>query len=190
METFTIKEKTKNDITILVCGICSSGTREKCAQVFKNGIENAFFPETVDEYFLDYSLMLLLVQMSINDVVALGASISVTGVNHRSGGIIGNPFEETQSAEDEISDLGNGLFEVAFAGRFGAVFQGDMNIAISVKETFEKLTHFNSVVAVKNAVEFLDAVSNQYIFVSDGSGEGGYPYVCARSGKIKEELSE
>lgn len=190
METFTVKAVTKNNKTILLCGMCKDGYKKKCVNLYLSGIENAFLPETVDEYFLDYALMQLVVNISPEFVVAVGASIGVPGVAQRSGGIIGDPFSKAQSAEDEIDDLGNGLFEVAFAGRFGAVFKGDKIKAQAIKKEFEKLIFINSRVGVKKAVDFLDMLTNEYIFVSDGSGDCGYPYICARNGEIKEELSD
>lgn len=190
METFTVKSVTKNSKTILLCGMCKDGYKMQCINIYISGIENSVLPETVDEYFLDYSLMQLVVNTSPEFVVAVGASIAVTGVAQRSGGIIGDPFSKAQSADDEIDDLGDGLFEVAFSGRFGAVFKGDRIKAQVIKKEFEKLIFLNSRVGVKKAVDFLDMLTNEYIFVSDGSGEGGYPYVCARNGEVKEELSD
>lgn len=190
MEIFTVKAITKNNKVILLCGMCSEGNNKECIKIYRSGIERAVLPETVDEYFLDYSLMQLVVGISPKCIAAVGASIGVCGVAQRSGGIIGDPFGKTQSAEDEIDDLGNGLFEVAFAGRFGAVFKGDRLMAQKVKEEFEKLIFLNSKISLKRAMSFLDERSNEYILVSDGSGEGGYPYVCARSGETKEELSD
>lgn len=190
METFILKAITKNSKKILLCGMCTDGYKMRCVNHYIRGIENAVLPETVDEYFLDYSLMQLVVNISPKYVVAVGASIGIPGVDERSGGIIGDPFGKTQSAADEIEDLGNGLFEVAFAGRFGAVFKGDRIKAQIVKEEFEKLVFLNSRDGLKKAVDFLDKLTNEYIFVSDGSGDGGFPYVCARNGEIKEELSD
>lgn len=190
MDIFTAKAITKNGKTILMCGMCTDGYKMQCVNIYTRGIENAVFPETVDEYFLDYSLMQLVVNISPKCVVAVGASICVSGVAQRSGGIIGDPFSKVQSAADEIDDLGNGLFEVAFAGRFGAVFKSDSIKAQIVKKEFEKFVLLNSKDGVKKAVDFLDKLANEYIFVSDGSGEGGYPYVCTRKGEIKKELSD
>ncbi|MGE4214673.1 MAG: hypothetical protein AB7E42_07860 [Anaerotignaceae bacterium] len=190
METFTVKAVTKNNVTILLCGMCSDGNKKQCVNLYRSGIENAVFPQTVDEYFLDYSLMQLVVSIAPKCVAAVGASIGVSGVAERSGGIIGDPFGKTESAQDEVDELGNGLFEVAFAGRFGAVFRGNRLVAQKVKKEFEKLILLNSRIGLKKAVAFLDKLTNEYILVSDGSGEGGYPYVCARNGEIKEELSD
>ena len=190
METFILKALTKNRKTILLCGMCQDGYKMQCVDLYTKGIENAVLPETVDEYFLDYSLMQLVVNMSPEFVSAVGASLGVSGVAQRSGGIIGDPFSKAQSAEDEIDYLGNGLFEVAFAGRFGAVFKGDRTKAQIVKTEFEKLIFLSNRVGAKKAVDFLDKSTSEYIFVSDGSGEGGYPYVCTRNGKMKEELSD
>lgn len=190
MDIFTVKAVTKNGKTILICGMCNDGYKMQCVNLYKSGIENVVLPETLDEYFLDYLLMKLVVSISPKYVAAVGASIGVPGIVQRSGGIIGNPFSKVQSADDEIEDIGNGLFEVAFAGRFGAVFKGNRLKAQEVKKEFENYIFLNSRVGLKKAVEFLDKLTNEYIFVSDGSGEGGYPYVCARKGEIKEELSD
>ena len=185
-----MKAETKNNKIILLCGMCCDGEKQQCINAYKRGIEGSILPETVDEYFLDYSLMELIVDTSFSQVIAVGASIGVLGVTQRSGGIVGNPFGETQSANDEVEELGNGLFEVAFAGRFGAVFKGDPMIAATVKKEFEKLILLDNGIAIKRASAILDNLTKEYILVSDGSGAGGYPYVCARNGDIKEELSD
>ncbi|MDD3571170.1 MAG: hypothetical protein PHY44_08730 [Lachnospiraceae bacterium] len=190
MDIFTVRAVTKNGKIILICGMCRDGYKMQCVNLYKNGVKSAALPETLDEYFLDYSLMQLIVNISPKCVVAVGASIGVPNVVQRSGGIIGNPFSKVQSAEDEIEEIGHGLFEVAFAGKFGAVLKGNRLKAEKVKKEFEKLIFLNSRVGLKKAVGFLDKLTDEYIFVSDGSGEGGYPYICARKGEIKEELSD
>ncbi len=179
METFLVEEKTKNGVLIKVCGICQRGCLAKVSEAYKTGIEKVVFNETKDEYLLDFYLNQIIVSLASKEVMAVGASVCVEGVCERSGGIIGNPFETEESAEDDVEYVGNGLYCAAFSGRFGAVFLGSCEKAKIVKEKFSSYISFENEKAVELAEKLLKEISDIYILVSDGSGKSGFHYVSA-----------
>ncbi len=183
MDIFVGKGKTKNQYEILFCGICSKGMGDKCLKRYKDGLLNLEIKKTSDEYFLDVCLTNIVVSLADENIKAVGASIFMEGIELRSGGIIGNPFSEVQSADDEIEILGDNLFCIAFSGRIGMVFQGSESDGIFLKEKLSLIMDNENNVIVSETVKIIDLISDKYILVSDGSGKGGYPYVCGRSGK-------
>ena len=179
MEIFLAESTTKNGIRIKVCGICKMGYAAKACSEYKNGISSAVFQETHDEYIVDLNLNRLIVSISIKEVFAVGASVFVEGVKYNSGGIIANPFIEGESADDDIDYIGNGLYCIAFSGRFGAVFDGGRETAEIVKKGFIKFLEYDNEEAVLLAEQYLKSKCRLYIFVSDGCGEKGKFYVSA-----------
>jgi len=181
MEIFVDKILTQNDKKILLCGICEDGCVPKVLDRLKVGIGSLAFSDTKDEYFLDYCLMQGVIFNCEPSVYAVGASICVEKVAFRSGGIIGNPFDDKETNDDEIEELANSMYCIGFPGRVGFAFKGNLSDAKFLKEKIESFLDMANKEIVPKAISLLESVTDLYILVSDGSGEGGYPFVCGRN---------
>ena len=181
MEIFINEISTKNEKKILVCGICKEGCKRKVLDKLNKGIGSLIFSDTRDEYFLDYCLMQAVTSNSDKSIYAVGASIYVEGVTLRSGGIIGNPFDNKQTNDDEIEELINDVYCIGFPGRIGFAFKGSFLDAKFLKEKIELILDMTNEEILPKAMDLLESITDLYILVSDGSGEGGYPLVCGRN---------
>ena len=181
MEIFVDETLTQNEKKILVCGICEDDFVPKVLDRLKAGIGSLEFSDTKDEYFLDYCLMQGVTSNCDPSVYAVGASICVEKVVLRSGGIIGNPFDDTETNDDEIEELANSMYCIGFPGRVGFVFKGNLSDAELLKKEIEPFLYMANKEIVPKAISLLESVTDFYILVSDGSGEGSYPFVCGRN---------
>ena len=184
MEGFISCCSSKSGERVYICALCSDGKSEKVRKRYVSAAEKADFTGIKHDYFIDVKLYETTQEVDSTDVYALGIGIEIADALHIGGGIIGSPRDDSESADDKADYIGNGLWCIAFGGRFGAVFKADKEKA---EEISDMITDFNNRCGIKNAImntkEYL--IKNTYVFLilSDGSGKGAYPYCAAFDGK-------
>lgn len=172
MKTFLYSSTTKDGHEFAVVGICKKEHVKMCQEPYK-ALESVEIGKNKSEYFIDSMLSNYIKKFSNPYAIAVGATIKASEIGLCCGGIIGNPFIETESASGQLEVVGNNIYVAAIPGRFGAAFQSDYNKA---KEVHEKLLKINDVQlseAVYKAADILEPM-NTFLLVSDGSGEGSY----------------
>lgn len=181
-EAFLLKSRTKDNHNVIVGGFCPSGKKEEALNHYLN-ISNFKLGQTTDEYSIDYLLADAIKQISPKWICIVGASISIDRVENSTGGIIGNPFDEIESAYEDIEEIKKGMYLMSFPGGPGASFTGTYADAVMLKE---KIIEYKSGKhTLENLLYDLEKVSNLYILVEDGSGlnsRGGI-YISDSSGK-------
>lgn len=180
MITFTLEQQTLNGIGIKVCGICEESAINERIMFYRNKIKNFLFPKTTDEYYLDFMLYRLLTESTPKFVYALGSSILNENIKECSGGIIGNPHSKKSSAENQLEYISNGLFCVAFSGKFGTVFKCKESHSVDIYRKLITLTQLPNIESTVLAEKILQE-TELYIFISDGSGKDSYFYVSSKS---------
>ncbi|HHZ01848.1 MAG TPA: hypothetical protein GX396_02750 [Tissierellia bacterium] len=180
-EAFLLKVKTEDNHKVIIGGFCPEGKKEETIDSYSN-LSKFKLGQTKDEYLIDCFLADAIKQVSPEWTIIVGASISVAGVKSRTGGIIGNPFDKTESAQEDIEEIKKGMYLLSFPGGPGAAFTGIYADALILKEkiTEYKLGNYS----LKDVLGDLERISNLYILVEDGSGYGsrGGIYISDHSG--------
>lgn len=166
-ETFLLKTKTLDDLSVIVGGFCPKGKNEDTVSTYMK-LNNYEFGQSKDVYMIDYLLADAIKQISPSWVIVVGASISINGVNASSGGIIGNPFKQVESANEEIEELHKGIFLISLPGGPGVAFFGKYKDGIMLKNKI--LDYKSGNCSIESILCELDKISNLYILVEDGCG--------------------
>lgn len=183
MESDIIRVTTSDNIECLIAFICSDGFKNQVKEDYVNKAKNFVFGKSRDVYIIDVKLAKMLAEISHKSVLGCGASLSVNVDYMNGGGVIGDPFSQSESAGDGMERQQNGLWCIAYSGRFGCVFNADEETSGYI---FEKVNMQcrNDIKAVINIMEkLLSEKCDTFIIASDGCGKGAYRYVSAGSFK-------
>ena len=94
------------------------------------------------------------------------------------------------AAKVKISGIiNNGLWCIAFSGRFGVVVKSDKNKAENIFESIKKFNDKDIQIAVESSVSYLHKNSDMFIMLSDGSGKNAYPFAACYDGKNLKKLN-
>jgi len=167
---FTYKGVAKQGYPIIGAGICNNNRVAAVSMNFKsiNGIDMKI-NDLKNPYLIDKVLYEGIKGTCSQDVMAIGASIYVPKVLKRTGGIIGNPLLEVDSASGFGENIGNGLSVAAHQGGPGIIIKGDCHLAEKIIMTVKPEKNWNLTKDIlinelkKNAVDIA-------IIVWDGSG--------------------
>ncbi len=179
MEPFVIRGKTKNGVPYAFAGITKDGQGRLAAQTWQEYLEGNVFCGRTHVVKLDEQLLRFCMGGPVEGLLAMGASAQWPGVPCRSGGIIGDPMDEGESAEGALEQMKNGLWVCAFPGRFGAVFTAEKEEAVQLERKMEQLTALPNPKSVPQVEQMLRQRRGCFILISDGSGPDGYCYGAA-----------
>lgn len=167
---FTFKGTTKQGYQIVGAGICSEENSDDIGEAFENinGIDMKI-NDTNNPYLIDKVLFESIMSISPENVLAIGASFHVPEVTERTGGILGNPSLEMDSADGLGENIGNGLSVAAYPGGPGIIIEGDCHLAKEIISMVNPEQRGNLVVKI-----LIDAFQEKNvelaIIVIDGSG--------------------
>ena len=148
MDCFFGKTYAVSGEKLYFCGICEPGRADYFTKVYCDVLSKADFNGLKDDYYIDIKLYKIINKADSNGVFALGAGVVINDALHIGGGIIGNPNEDGESANDAVESIGNGLYCIAYGGRFGAVFECEKPQAVLISE---KIAEYNKL-DIKTAV--------------------------------------
>jgi hypothetical protein len=186
LETFLLKTNSMDNCAVVIGGICTEGKKQEAIEIFLQ-IKNFSLGKSKDEFLTDVILADSLKKLSPEWIAVLGASIQVEGIEKDSGGIIGNPFEENQSSDEEIEEVYPGLYMLAMPGGPGVVFKGSYSDSLKVKDFIVDRKE-KGILCNEDIISKLNTFTNLYMVVYDGSGSSsnGGIYVSDNSGKYFE----
>lgn len=123
-------------------------------------------------------------------VVVVGASIHINGVKCATGGIIGSPFQECESANGDIEEIEPGLFLISLPGGPGIAFSGTYEQGVMLKKIILHGNEHTQEAKIKELLNKMDKMTKLYLFVVDGTGNKsiGRIFVSDNSGKNCEFL--
>ncbi|MEL7649366.1 MAG: hypothetical protein AAGU76_14815 [Sedimentibacter sp.] len=189
LEAFLLKAKTADGFGVIIGGFCPAEMKDEAVKSYSDiGVMN--LGQFKDVFLIDYALAEAVRLLSPEYIKIAGASIRVEGAKSSTGGVLGNPFDEHDSAQEEIEEPLPGIYMLTVSGGPGIAFSGTFQEAVRLKEMIaheKKKGKFK----MKNLVKQLDSVSNLYIAVSDGSGssDDGGIYISGLSGKQCEAFN-
>lgn len=188
LEAFVLKTTTLDGYSVVVGGICPSGMKEEAVNYYKN-IDKMKLGQSKDEFLIDYTLANAITYLSPKWAFLVGASICIEGVNISTGGIIGNPFKEYESSDEDIEEIKEGLHLISFSGGPGVAFAGRYSEGLILKDM---ILNYKTVKSsrVEDLINRIDEITNLYVLVTDGCGTtncGGI-YISDYSGKKHETL--
>lgn len=186
LEAFALKTSTVGGYKIIVGGICPEGMKEKTVCAYEK-ISKMELGQSKDEFLIDYILAKAITKLSPSWIFLVGASIYIDGVNNNTGGIIGNPFKQYESSEEDIEEIKDGIYLISFSGGPGVAYSGTYSDGILLKKIIldYKLDGSKN---IEDIIDRIDEITNLYILVTDGCGSmscGGI-YVSDYYGKKYE----
>ncbi|MCD8036458.1 MAG: hypothetical protein LUE88_03620 [Clostridiales bacterium] len=155
---------------------------KKIQKAYAEAIGNADFTGIKDDYVIDIKLYNIVKSVHAENVPAMGIGIVIEDSNHIGGGIIGNPNDDGESADDSAAYIGNNLWCVAYSGRFGVVFKSDRDKSDNILTKIHQYNKEDIVKAVTCTKEYLLENTDMFIILADGSGKGAYPYCASYDG--------
>lgn len=182
-ETFLLKTVSEDGYSVIIGGICPKGKRQEAIQAYSL-INKARLGQSKDEFLIDYVLAEAITKISPKWVKLVGASIHVENIGERTGGIIGDPFAEYESATGNIEEISTGLFLISLPGGPGIAFVGTYDDAI-VLEKIIRESNMTQDMRIKSVLRKLNEISGIYILVADGSGKESFGgiYISDNNGK-------
>ena len=178
MEPFVVQGKTKNGVPFYLAGLAESGAEEK-AKRWADYWQSHVFCGRTNVVVLEERLLAFCMEGPTEGLLAMGASVQWPGVPCRSGGIIGDPMDEGESAEGALERIRDGLWLCAYPGRFGAVFTATEEEAKALEEEMRRWTAFSNPKSVPQVEMLLKERCDCFILISDGSGPDSYCYGAA-----------
>lgn len=187
-EAFLLKTISNDGYSVIVGGICPEGKKKEAIRAY-SAISKIKLGQSKDEFLVDYILANAITQLSPEWINIVGASIRIHGVQKSTGGIIGNPFEEHESAKGNMEEVMPGLFLISLAGGPGIAFAGTYDDAILLEKIIrEKNMAQNR--KIEGILKRLDEITKLYILVADGSGEESFGgiFISDKNGKKCEKF--
>jgi len=183
-----LKTTNADGYMVVIGGICPRGMKEEAIHAYQS-ISKMKLGQSKDEFLIDYTLAKAITKVSPNWIFLVGASICIEGVNNNTGGIIGNPFREYISSEEDIEEIIEGLYLISFPGGPGVAYAGSYAEGILLKKLILNFKLSQST-KVEDIINSLDEITNLYILVTDGCGfkSFGGIYISDDYGKKQEIL--
>ncbi|TDS25805.1 hypothetical protein [Halanaerobium congolense] len=158
---------------ILIVGISTKKNNELYFNMLKNRFKNWKLKESAknESFLIDYFLSKELTKKTPKNIIALGASFKTELKEGCSGGVIGDPHEESRSISESTEKLDNGLILKGLPGGPGIVLSGTFKEAeaiISSALTFDKSNSIKMMKKISQVARELEI--SHLIAVNDGSG--------------------
>ncbi len=187
-EAFLLKTVSNDGYSVIIGGICPEGKKQESIQAYSK-MSKVKIGHLKDEFLIDYILAKNITLLSPKWIHAVGASIYIHDVQKRTGGIIGNPFAEYESAQGNIEEISTGLFLISLPGGPGIAFSGNYKDAVILEKIVCKknITQDRKIEAI---LEKINEITALYILVTDGSGEdsSGRIFISDKNGKKFEKF--
>lgn len=167
---FDFSTHTLEGYPIIGAGICDIIHRKQALDIFSNINKISLgIKDLNDPFEIDYLLKERIAKTSPPYVFGLALSIEIPNAMGPTGGIIGNPFFQGETANGLSQDIGNGFSIVALPGGPGLLIQGDKGIA---KNIFTNIViGENKLISTKQIIEeFIKNGIDLAIIVTDGTG--------------------
>lgn len=167
--TFLMKDYTKDGYPIAMAGICPFGLTHSMKIELQNLMQNYSFPKTKDIFEIDYFMANYFSQKAPSYILAWGITLHIPGNPGPTGGIIGNPHIDINSADGSSEDIGNGLSVAAYPGGPGIVIAGNSAMAKKILNQVKPAQGGKTplMLMAKNA---LDIYIPTAIMITDGTG--------------------
>lgn len=188
-EVFSLKLNSKDNVPVIICGICFVGKKEILIEHY-NKVKEYEIGKSKDIFVIDYALSDIICKIATKDVLAVGASLKVDGVFERTGGIIGNPFEEVSSAEGDIETINEDIFVISSAGSPGIAICGSYFDAVKINNYLMESEFASQNSRISGVLKIAREVTDTFVLVSDGTGEGsvGRVIVSDFAGEYEKKL--
>lgn len=167
---FSFSTHTLEGYPIIGAGICDIIHRKEALNIFSDINKISLGIKGLNDPFnIDYLLREKIAKISPPYVFGLALSIEIPGAIGPTGGIIGNPFFQGETANGLSQDIGNGFSVVALPGGPGLLIQGDKGKA---KNIFTNIVIGESrLVSTKHIKqEFVNNGIELALIVTDGTG--------------------
>lgn len=168
--TFIGEYKSKDGIPVVVAGIYKDGDNNKILDCYSK-LSEKNINITKDIFMIDYILAETVSKLSPKEVVAVGATIHIDGISLATGGVIGNPFEESDSAEGLLEKINDDIYVVASPGNMGIAFVGNEKLGKKLEDFLSDET-LSQEECIKKVQEIGEKECDLYFIISDGCGEG------------------
>ncbi|MGD9567690.1 MAG: hypothetical protein AB7V48_05120 [Sedimentibacter sp.] len=173
LETFLFSSKTVDSYKFAVGGICPKGLENTCSMQYKS-LELAELGKNKSGYFIDFMLSKYIKELSAPYIKAVCASVRTCKEGELSGGVIGSPNKDTESANSELEEIEENLYLIALPGKMGIAFAANYQKSKEIYEYIMEQKDMPICSLVNNSVNFLESNSKTFILASDGSGEGSF----------------
>lgn len=167
--TFMVKDFTKDGYTMAIAGICPFAVTRSMQDEIKNLMNNYTFPKTDDVFEVDYFMANYFSCNAPEYILAWGITIHVPESSGPTGGIIGNPHRDINSADSNSEYIGNGLSVAAHPGGPGIVIVGDPLTAKEVLD-YSKPAQGGRLSLISMAEKALAFNIPAAIMITDGTG--------------------
>jgi len=181
MESFIYTDVTADGCPIAVCGFCIDGGVKSCTEAFSK-LKHVEFGYYKSGFTIDYRLGTIINECAkeiIGDIFLLGATVHTKDADCSTGGIFGVPDGEYLSSDETV--INDTSFVVGFKPGYGAfgAFINNVNDRRKITNIFED--GFNNDNSVNMLYGALLDVSERFILITDGCGEGASGIVANES---------
>lgn len=186
-ETFVTEEISIDGFKVLVGGICLKGCLKEVLSSYKK-INELVLYQSKDIYMIDYILAEQISRISPSCVVTVGATIHIEGVELATGGVIGSPFEDNDSADGLLEKINDDIYMVAAPGNLGIAYIGEIEFGKEIEKYLlnDDISQENS---IKEVEKMADEQNVDYFIVSDGCGNNRKGMIITKHNNEKKVLS-
>lgn len=168
---FAIKSLTADGYPVAAACICEKDRgRESIGQMSR--ISEFRCAAINDPMYIDYRLADYIKTIAPSHIYCIGASIVIPGMSDPTGGIIGSPHKDINSANGDIEQIAEDLVLVSRPGGPGFIIQGDEQTARNIYYDLQRNCYMKS--DYDRALSILNSMIknniNAGIIVTDGSG--------------------
>ncbi|AEE90351.1 conserved protein of unknown function [Tepidanaerobacter acetatoxydans Re1] len=167
--TFLVKDLTKDGYAMAIAGICPFSFTDSMEDEISGLIRNYSFKPIDDVFMTDYFMAQYFSRFAPEYVLAWGITMHVPQMSGPTGGIIGNPHIEANSANSTGEYIGSGLSVAAHPGGPGIVIAGDPQTAREILSLSEPSDGGKTplLAMAKRSIDFNIPAA---IMITDGTG--------------------
>ncbi len=177
-KSFIWLEKTAENEPLLLGGICDARLFAELLDRRRH-LPSLSFANIREAYALDWKLSQITSFMG-QTLAILGASVSIPGLTHRSGGILGSPCQTPASASLEWEELADHLYLWTAPGGPGIAFRAGKACAQMLKQRMQACRSAPLSAQTAQIRFLMQSYSIEpFLLVCDGSGPQGHCYLAA-----------
>lgn len=186
-ETFITEGTSADGVRALIGGFCLKGTRKEVISSYEK-IRKRTLNQSKDIYLIDYILAQVVSEISSKNVVAVGATINLPNINLSTGGVIGSPFEDNNSADGLLEKINDDIYMVAAPGNLGIAYIGEEKMGREIEKYLMDGSKTQSE-SFKKVKEIADSYEVDYFIISDGCGDNSLGRVLVCESKRTQQLN-
>jgi hypothetical protein len=168
IEAFLMHMQTVEGYPLAIGGFCIAGMKDLVKKNYQS-MKDFRIGSVKDAFLVDYLLGEGLKERARKEIVVVGASIKVQGVETSTGGVIGDPFEQIASSDKTIERLTANLYLITRPGGPGIALKGNLKQADRINDYLS--IHEQEV--KKEPEKFIKQIEiwlTDFVVVFDGSG--------------------